>query len=271
MSTSASEARFSRPDVARADRTIRIGSILVTLVEPHRGHEVAYNRWYERDHFYAGCMIGEHNFAGARFVATADCKALRYPTHSPVTPDPMIGSYLALYWVLDGHHDDWSRWAVDQVNWLHANDRMFPERDHIHTLLYTFEDELAPRAGHVPAELALDHHFPGLVMTIGEVAAGVELSQVTDWYRQRPGPAEVVVVASPLPMPADRPGDVPAAGGEGRFLHLSFLDTDPRAVWADHYALAGAELQASGLGTILFASPFLATVPGTDRYTDELW
>ena len=37
---------------------VRLGSMLFTLVEPHRGHEVAYNRWYERDHFYAGCMIG---------------------------------------------------------------------------------------------------------------------------------------------------------------------------------------------------------------------
>ena len=35
------------------------------MVEPHRGHEVAYNRWYERDHFYAGCMIGAWTIAGA--------------------------------------------------------------------------------------------------------------------------------------------------------------------------------------------------------------
>ena len=43
---------------------IKLGSMLFTLVEPHRGHEVAYNRWYERDHFYAGCMIGPYQFAG---------------------------------------------------------------------------------------------------------------------------------------------------------------------------------------------------------------
>ena len=61
------------------DDPIRIGTMLYTLVEPHRGHEVAYNRWYERDHFYAGCQIGAFNFAGARFVATAPLKGLRYP------------------------------------------------------------------------------------------------------------------------------------------------------------------------------------------------
>ena len=68
------------------DDPIRIGTMLYTLVEPHRGHQVAYNRWYERDHFYAGCQIGAYNFAGARFVATAALKALRYPEPAGPTP-----------------------------------------------------------------------------------------------------------------------------------------------------------------------------------------
>jgi len=38
------------PIVAGAE-PIKLGSMLFTLVEPRRGHEVAYNRWYERDHF----------------------------------------------------------------------------------------------------------------------------------------------------------------------------------------------------------------------------
>ena len=40
------------------DYPIKIGQMLFTMVDPNRGHEVAYNRWYERDHFYAGCMTG---------------------------------------------------------------------------------------------------------------------------------------------------------------------------------------------------------------------
>ena len=48
---------------------VKLGSILFTLVEPHRGYEVAYNRWYERDHFYAGCMVGPGILAGKRWVA----------------------------------------------------------------------------------------------------------------------------------------------------------------------------------------------------------
>ena len=66
----ASESRYQRADIPHADRPIRIGSLLFTMVEPHRGYEVAYNRWYERDHFYAGCMVGKWQFAGGRYVAT---------------------------------------------------------------------------------------------------------------------------------------------------------------------------------------------------------
>ena len=51
---------------------VKLGTILFTLVEPHRGQAVAYNRWYERDHFYAGCMVGPWCFAGRRFVATSE-------------------------------------------------------------------------------------------------------------------------------------------------------------------------------------------------------
>jgi hypothetical protein len=56
------------------DHPVKLGSMLFTIVEPHAGHEVAYNRWYERDHFYAGCLIGPYNFAGKRWVATRDLK-----------------------------------------------------------------------------------------------------------------------------------------------------------------------------------------------------
>ena len=90
-----------------AERPIRLGGALFTMVEPRPGQEVAYNRWYERDHFYAGCMIGAWTIAGARFVATRDLKAMRYPVDSVICPDPMSGSYLALYWVLAGKLREW--------------------------------------------------------------------------------------------------------------------------------------------------------------------
>ena len=74
--------------------------------------------------------------------------------------------------MLDGHHDEWNRWAVDQVNVLHAAGRMFEHRDHIHTGLYHFEWEHRRDEDGVPAELTLDHRFAGLVSVFVEPAEG---------------------------------------------------------------------------------------------------
>ncbi len=258
---------------------IKLGSILFTLVEPWKGHEVEYNRWYERDHFYAGCMIGAYTFAGARFVATRSCKELRYPDGSPVTPDKMTGSYLALYWILAGHHDEWNRWGVDQVNWLHANGRMFAERDHVHTLLYDYEWSVVRDPDGPSAELALDHRYPGLAVVVGEAADGVTRDQVESWYRTEHLPTALrgsqvgmCLSFAPLPLLSDAPGDVPRSEGDDRrFMHLYFIDTDPAKVWEEHFAGHGALLEDTGLGAVLWASPFIATVPGTDTYSDQLW
>jgi hypothetical protein len=266
------------------DDPIRIGTMLYTLVEPHRGHQVAYNRWYERDHFYAGCQIGAYNFAGARFVATAPLTALRLPRPSSGGPEPLVadaqvGSYLGVYYVLDGHHDEWNRWAVDQVNVLHSAGRMFEHRDHVHTGLYRFEWEQRRDEDGVPAELTLDHRFPGMVSVFVEAADGVDGDRLADWYRHQHLPAVLrgtpvasVLGFSPLPLLADAPGDVPRAEAEGeRFLLLWFLDDEPDRSWEAVFARHGDEIAAAGIGRMLWASPFVATVPGTDTYTDQLW
>ena len=262
------------------DDPIRIGTMLYTLVEPHRGKQVDYNRWYERDHFYAGCQIGAFNFAGARFVATAPLKTLRYPVGpDSLVADPEIGSYLGLYYVLDGHHDEWNRWAVDQVNVLHAAGRMFTERDHIHTGLYRFEWEQRREDDGVPAELTLDHRFPGMVSVFVEAADGVTPEQVGSWYRTQflpsvlPGSAVATVLAfSPLPLLADAPGDVPRGDlVDQRLLLLFFLDEEPAGSWNAVFADQGPAVADSGLGRVQWASPFIGTVPGTDTYTDQLW
>ena len=242
------------------DDPIRIGTMLYTLVEPHRGHEVAYNRWYERDHFYAGCQIGAYNFAGARFVATADCKSVRVPPRAaapdwgsdalarPVA-DSAVGSYLGLYFVLDGHHDEWNRWAVDQVNTLHAAGRMFEHRDHIHTGLYRFEWEHRRDEDGVPAELTLDHRFPGMASVFVEATGDASPGQVGRFYRDEllprllaQTPVATALGFSPLPLLADAPGDVPRDEPSGeRTLILFFVDEDPLASWP---ALIDAQQEA---------------------------
>ena len=262
------------------DDPIVIGTMLFTLVEPHRGHEVAYNRWYERDHFYAGCQIGAFNFAGARFVATAPMKGLRYPEgDAALVADPMVGSYVGIYYVLEGHHDEWNRWAVDQVNTLHAAGRMFDHRDHIHTGIYHFEWEHRRDADGVPAELTLDHRFAGMASVFIEPAADVTGEQVGTWLREHylpgvlPGsPVATVLGFSPLPLLADAPGDVPRGDTlDDRVLALCFVDEVPDGCWVDVFAPLGQAAADAGIGTVIWLSPFVGTVPGTDTYTDQLW
>ena len=122
----------------------------------------------------------------------------------------------------------------------------------------------------MPVELALDRPYPGMVAMIGEAGdAGVDA--VTDWLGARGCPSDVALVGTPLPLRGDRPADVPDQPTGNRFLHLHFSLHDPLAVWDERYAPIGADLEAAGLGRIVFASPFLATVLGTDTYTDQLW
>lgn len=258
---------------------VRLGSILFTLVEPWRGHEVAYNRWYERDHFYAGCMLGPGILAGRRFVATRRLKQLRYPEGSPVVPDPMRGSYLALYWISRDRQDEWGSWAAKEVHRLHAAGRMFAERDHVHTKMYRYDWGMFRDADGVPAELALDHPFRGIAAVVGEAAPDAERGRVGDWFRgghlQKAlagASAAMCLTFFPVPVPSDAPADVPRGEGDARrFLHLYFLDRDPSEVWGEEFAGLGQELERSGVATVLWASPFIPTIPGTDAYTAELW
>ncbi len=235
---------------------VKLGSMLFTLVEPHAGHEVAYNRWYERDHFYAGCMVGPWLFAGRRWVATAPLKDLRTGTRTDLFGDARLGSYLAVYWVLEGKHDDHFAWALEQVQWLHANGRMFGERDHIHTLLYDYTD-IARRDGDgVPPELALDHPYAGLVAVI--VERGTPLPPLGGG-----SPIDLALAFDPIPLPEDAPVTQPGMDGlDQRQMQLWFLDRDPAEAWP--------RLASDLRNGVLWAAPFIPTVPGTDRYADQL-
>ena len=252
---------------------IDVGAMLFTLVEPHRGHEVAYNRWYERDHFYAGCMIGAGNFAGRRWVAPRPYKDRRYvPEGSPVAPDTLTGSYLALYWVLDGMLADWNRWAYRQLKQLHVDSRMFPDRDHVHTLLYTRDAVQYRDPDPVPAALALDHPFKGLTVVIGEATG--DRSEMDAWYDEQAlfESAALRITWTPMPLLVDAPGVKKQEGGGAKFVQLYFLDADPAEV-VDAQGLAdhAKALEGSGLGRVDWAGPFIPTIVGTDTYTDQLW
>ena len=262
------------------DYVIKLGTILFTMVEPTKGHEVEYNRWYERDHYYGGVLTGAYSFAGDRFVATNELKALRYPNQSPMTPDPMTGSYLAIYWVLAGHHDEWNRWSVDTVKMLHATGRMFPERQHIHTVLYDNQWSIQSSDRGTSAELALDRNYAGLVVNVGELAEGKTMADVEQWTREtwapkamtEPWGPDLIIDATPMPLLDDAPPDVPRVeNADRRFLQLHFLDHLPAEGWAEGYGKFGADLEASGIAKHLWTAPWQQTIFGTDAYTDQLW
>lgn len=256
---------------------IELGSMLFTLVEPHEGWAVAYNRWYERDHFYDGCMVGAYNFAGGRWVAPRPYKQLRDVGDGSLIADPLAGSYLSLYWVQKGHHEDWNRWAFRQFRWLHDNGRMFPHRDHVHTLLYRHDWAHYRDDDPVPAALALDHRYAGLVVTIGEAAADVGREGADAWFRetllpsrQAGSPEAMTLSFSALPLEVEAKDVARDAGSELRFLHLSFLECDPDEVWTDRYAQTAERLAEAGIGRLLWQGPFIPTIPGTDTYAREL-
>jgi len=274
------EPKQRRPlEITAGAEPIKLGSMLLTIVEPHRGHEVAYNRWYERDHFYSGCMIGPYNFAGNRYVATADLKELWDPDPSEITGEPGRGSYVSLYWVLDGYHDLWNRWAVRQVRALHAANRMFEQRDHVHTLLYHYEWEARREPDGVPVELALDHPYRGFVPVWIDRADAVQNEELWEWLRSEllpsllPGTDGGLVAAfTPLPLLIDAPGDVPRQEAtDRRTLLLFFLDGRPEASWEPVVAEFRRRLEGAEKGRVVASLAFIPTIPGTDTYTDQLW
>lgn len=258
--------------------SIEVGAALFTLVEPHRGHEVAYHRWYERDHFYAGCLIGPLWFAGRRWVATRPLKELRYPATTRFLPDISKGSYLATYWILKGHEQDAITWGTTQVNWLHPAGRMFEHRDHVHTLMYVNRWSLSRDDDGVPAALALDHPFGGLVAVMVDRHEGTDPRELSAWLRESclPGamagtPWALTCALTPIPLPEGAPVFQPENPGlERRMLLMCFVDTDPRDCW-ETFAGLGETVGEGGLAEVSYVAPFIPTIPGTDTYTDQLW
>jgi len=258
---------------------VALGSVLVSLLEPAPGRQRAFHRWYERDHFYAGCMSGPHFFAGRRFVATRSLRDLRDPAGSRPFPDASAGSCLALYWIERDHGEEAERWAVERVLWLGENGRMQGggDRTLVHASFYAHRFAAGRDADGVPPEVALDHPFPGLALWISQRPPGVSLEEREGWLlgSQLPGMlagsgAALCLSLAPRGLPESSPvWTPPEEGADRRSLELFFLEGDPRREWG-RLAGFGAAQRDAGMGEVLFASPFVPTIPGTDRYVDEL-
>jgi hypothetical protein len=263
------------------DYPVKVGSMLLTMVEPHKGYEVAYNRWYERDHFYAGCMVGPWLFAGGRFVATRELKDLRWPQGSTMVANPWdAGSYIAIYWVEKGHHDEhFDDFAKTQVFWLYSNGRGFAERTHVHTVLFDHLDASYRDADPIPVELALDCGYDGLVVAWldarGSTAADL-VPRLGERLQQLTADTGIEIASSWTTTQGpsgDRSGPMDlggAPGGPERLVQLFFVRGDVREQLGALRAYTDG-LEADGLADVRLVAPFFATKLGTDTYTDQLW
>lgn len=254
----------------------RLGSALITLVEPNEDH--AYNRWYEDDHYYSGAMAMPWIFAGRRWVATRDLQALRYPDPSAIADPLRAGKYLATYWITDGRYDDHLRWTVATNQRLLPDGRIYLDRTHVYTSFqqYTgavYRDTTGPRDIH-----ALDHPYQGLVLEVVDAPPGTSRADLDQWLRAEHLPARLrgssaamTLFFEPIPLPADRMSYVDDVPGLERRITLLTLTDEPAADgWAETFVPTGAAVTAAGVGTVELAAPFLPTIPGTDTYVDQL-
>ena len=175
--------------------------------------------------------------------------------------------------MLDGYHNVWNRWALRQVNALHAAGRMFEERDHVHTLLYDFRWEYRRDPDGVPVELALDHPYRGFVSVFIDRADDVTNEELWEWLRSEhlpgllPGTdADLVAAFTPIALEVDAPGDVPReAASDRRTLLLWFLNTPPEVAWepviAEHRAAWRRRVRAPSWPRCRSSPPSRAPTP----------
>jgi hypothetical protein len=152
---------------------------------------------------------------------------------------------------------------------------MFPERDHIHTVLYEYLWDVGRDADGVPVELALEHPYQAMHVLIGERNDDVDMGDVDAWFKDKlPGALAgtkigQVAAFKAMPLLDDAPPDVPRDPATNRrFMQMWFAED---ASGFDVVQSVAKEFDGSGLGSIVFASPFKTTIPGTDTYTDQLW
>ncbi|WP_033312885.1 hypothetical protein RFN58_18695 [Streptomyces iakyrus] len=255
------------------------GHALITMVEPHPGHEYAYNRWYEDDHYYAGAMAMPWMQAGRRWVATRDLQLLRYPEKSAIAQPVTAGCYLSTYWITAGRYDDHMRWTVAVNKRLNRDARVYHDRTHVLTAFQNHEATVYRDGAAGPRDVhALDHPYAGLVLQVVEADTPEQRAPLLEWLRTRHlpkrlagSPAALVTVFSPTPLPGDRMTYVKQVEGvDTRLTLLWFLQTDPGECWEPYFTGLDAAVAESGLGRVELVAPFVPTVPGTDMYVDRL-
>jgi hypothetical protein len=260
------------PAAHASDRGTALGHAIFAFVEPHRGHEIAWNRWYERDHLIAAGACAPWTIATQRWIATRREKALRYPERNPICEPLSRGSFLAAIWIQKGRYDDQQLWVAEQVKVHAANGRNFDHRDVLTTAGYDYLGGALRDADGVPPELALDRRYAGVVLVWTERKPDTSIDALAGWLARDllPGAIEKSPIAmalcfTPKPKAAWWPKAAPEVPGVGeRLVVACFTERDPADCFEQHFAPLGAAIDAGGHGRTLLVAPFAALVPGVD-------
>ncbi len=264
---------------------IGIGSALITMVEPHEGYDHEYNRWYEDDHFYSGAMHGPWVYAGRRWVTPRALRNLRPEVDDPAVRPPDAGCYISLYWSTPGHEDDMERWSfLAMAEALMPNGRGFTHRTHVYTAFHQFRFAcIREGSGPMKPHLALDHPFSGLVVEVVDAADPADLDGLEGWLANEHldsvlagSPAVMCLAFAPREFAQgliNQPGTPPVAPTENvgrRLCLLWFLEQDPSEVFPDAFRAHHEALADHPRASLALSAPFIPTIPGTDRYVDQL-
>lgn len=268
---------------ATGPQDVAVGHALITMVEPHTGYEREYNRWYEDEHFFRGAMAEPWMFAGRRWVATRDLKALRLPATGSVVADPLTdGSYLGTYWITPDRLVDHQAWTQAVNRREMAEGKKFMHSDHIFT---SFQDKAGTvyRDADVPDEIfSLMDPSAGIVIEVVDAPTAEQRDALERWLIDTDLPGRIVPgspVTSAMVFRTNPLGGGAAhvvermarvANGGKRLTILWFLDRDPREVWSLLFSDEVERMESSGFGRLALAAPFIPSQMGTDAYVDQL-
>lgn len=249
-----------------------LGHAIIGLIEPHAGHERAWNRYYERDHLIAAGSSAPFTFSTQRWIATRGHKAVRAPRDNPITQPCDKGSFLAALWVEKDRLAEQQKWVAGMMPMLAAQGRTFERRDVLSTTAWDLLGAAARDVDGVPPELALERRYPGVVLAWLERRPECSLATLRDallgevlppWLAA--SPTAQTLLFTPLPKADWWPKAAPEVPGVGdRILVFCFCDRDPLDVWNDHYASLAERLASGGRARVLLVAPFVPVVPGVD-------
>ena len=261
-----------------SDERVELGHAIFTLMEPHPGFELAWNRYYERDHLIAGGSFAPWTMSTQRWVATRAHKSARAPRQNPIAEPPERGTFLAAMWIQKDRLADQQAWVAEQMKRLAEQGRNFEARDVLSAGSWDYLGGSLRDSDGVPPELALDHRYPGLVLSWLECAPGQPLEALRDSLLRdglpellESTPVAQALCFTPLPKASWWPKAAPEVPGVGeRVLVACFVECDPLEVWNEHFAGLGAALEKGAGGRTLLTAPFVPIVPGVDPDLSQL-